>query len=114
MQCLGYSYNHITNITNKQTQHSITHISHLQSGDEYVVAAVLGRVVGAPVAVHAPVARERRADALAAVLVPVAVVEAEIGRHEVGSGGHPHRQLGLDEVCGERGGEVSDGDVETC
>ena len=81
---------------------------YLHASDEYVVPAVFGRVVRAPMAVHTPVAGELGAHALTAVLVTVAVVEAEVGRHEVRSCGHPHRELGLDEVCEGRKREVSE------
>ena len=73
--------------------------TYVDSGHEDVVAAVLGRVVSAPVAVDAPVARIRRRDAFRARRVRGAVEEGEVGRHEIRSGRHPHRQFGRKVIC---------------
>ena len=59
-------------------------------GDEDVVPAVLGGVVGTSVPVHAPVAGEEGGHAGRAGAVSVAVEEGEVGRHEVGAILHPH------------------------
>ena len=72
--------------------------AYVDAGDEDVVAAVLGRVVRAPVSVDAPVARVRRRDALGARRVRRAVEEGEVGRHEVRPGRHPHRQFGREVI----------------
>ena len=62
-------------------------------GDEDVVPAVLGGVVGASVPVHAPVAGEEGGHAGGAGAVSVAVEEGEVGRNEVGTLFNSHRKF---------------------
>ena len=62
-------------------------------GDQDVVPAVLGGVVGAPVPVDAPVAGEEGGHAGGAGAVGVAVEEGEVGRNEVGTLLHSHREF---------------------
>lgn len=71
---------------------------YVDSSDEDIIAAVLGRVVSAAVAVDAPVARVGRRHALGARRVRRAVEESEVGRHEIRSRFHPNRQLGREVI----------------
>lgn len=72
---------------------------YVDSSDENVVAAVLSRVVSAPVSVNAPVTRIRRGDALSARSIRRTVEEGEVGCHKIRSGFHPHRKLGCEVIC---------------
>lgn len=73
--------------------------NYVDSGDEDVVAAVLGRVVRAAVPVDAPVARVRRGHALGARGVRRAVEEREVRRHKVRPRRHAHRQFRREVIC---------------
>lgn len=65
---------------------------------ENVVTAVFGGVVCASVTVDAPIAGERRGNALSARTVRVAIEEGEIGRNEVGSRSGPHRKFRIEMI----------------
>lgn len=80
----------------KTKQRSYTYAD---SGDENVVAAVLGSIVRAPMPINAPVTWERRGHALCARTVRVAVEEREVCGHKVRPRRHAHRQLCRKVIC---------------